>query len=188
MESVPDRRDYSLLGEPAVYPGHPVTLAYLIVLTYPNLSAAQQFGQNSSVVEEDQLLPGAGGHNACAVRLLADLDCGDPWEEVVARADEFWASCDGQRDSVQHQQRWLDGQAQADKIKPLLQASVLEWLRIVEIEYVSLGPHVIPMAPYDHNDPYGQMKFDFGTERVEEAQRVLGDQATPETVYDYLTK
>lgn len=60
--------------------------------------------------------------------------------------------------------------------------------RYVQVECVSLGPGpVIPAMPIDESDPYGRMRFGFGSDRVDEARRLLGDGATPQTVYDHLT-
>lgn len=120
--------DHAILEEAAEYPGHPVTLAYLIVQIYSSLSTAQAMGKNYLVVEEDKRLPGAGGHNTAAVCLLTDLDRGKSWEEVVTGADERWARCDDQRDGGKYRERWQKGQAQADRMKPLLREAVAEWL------------------------------------------------------------
>lgn len=177
-----DRMDFVLLGEAAVYPGHPVTLAYLIVKNYASLSAAQAKGKYFSVVEEDSRLPGAGGHNNHAVQLLTDLDAGKSWEEAVAWADDLWAWCDDQKNS--DPKRWREGQDQADKVKPLLREEITAWLFAVEIEYVDLGSQ-IPTSEYD---PYKQLKSYFGNDRVAEACRCLGEKATLETVYAYLVK
>ena len=42
--------------------------------------------------------------------------------------------------------------------------------------------------PVDSADPYGRLKFGYGTKRVEQARQRLGDSATPEAVGAYLAK
>ena len=128
----------TILGEHATYPGHPVTLAYLIVRLYPSLEAASARGHRYLAVEEDGRLPGAGGQNSQALDLLRNLNQGIEWDLAVASADRAWGCTDGQaegggsyaktEEARQHYlTRWKEGQEQADRIKPLLREAVSTW-------------------------------------------------------------
>jgi hypothetical protein len=191
-----ERIDTERLRNEAVYPGHAITLAYLIVNLYPSLEAASAPGRHFTAVEEDGRLPGAGGHQNQAVELLRQLALGRDWDTVAGRADESWARCDGQKNGGYgefaqknpdyYADRWRRGQEQADRIRPLLRAALQKW-DLVVVERVDLGVQV-PAMPVDSTDPYGRLKFGYGTERVEQARQQLGDRATPETVGAYLAK
>lgn len=190
------RADIDFLQEQVVYPGHTVSLAYLIVNLYPSLEVASAPGKQFSAVEEDWRLPGAGGHQNRAVELLKQLALGEDWDVVMSPADETWARCgdqkkDGYGEFAQkspgyYTDRWRRGQEQADRVKPLLREALKKW-DLVAVERVDLGVQ-IPEMPIDHSDPYGRLKFGFGNERVEKARQHLGDRATPRTVEDYLAK
>lgn len=168
--------EYDLFEELVVYPGHPVTLAHLIVQNYPSLEVAQAKGEHFSRIEEDERSPGAAGHNDFAVQFLTDLDNGKSWEEVVAWADDLWARCDDQKHSTQYKERWRRGQIQADAIKPILYEATRAWLFPVEIEYA------------DNCDPYKRLRVWFRDEQIAEALWHLGSEATLETVYAYLVR
>lgn len=123
-----NRIDTYVLGESAIYPGHPVTLALLITYAYPSLAVARKRGERHLLVEEDMRLPGAGGSNRSAVELLCQLSEGAAFNKAVARADEIWARMDDQAMCKTLSARYKAGQAQADKIKPRLQARLVSWL------------------------------------------------------------
>lgn len=191
-----ERVDTERLRNEVVYPGHAITLAYLIVNLYPSLEAASAPGKHFTAVEEDRRLPGAGGHQNQAVELLRQLALGRDWDAVAERADENWARCDGQKSGGYgefaqknpdyYAGRWRRGQEQADRIKPLLRAALQKW-DLVAVERVDLGTQV-PAMPVDSDDPYGRLKFGYGTDRVEQARKRIGNGATPETVENYLAK
>lgn len=132
--------DYTILGEPAEYPGHPVVNAYLITFVYPSLAVAKARGERFLAVEENGELPGAGGHNTHGLVILESLaHCftqGKPVEDVWAVADNLWRSVDGQANGGYRAdgrerllQRFKNGQAQADRIKPLLYERAKTWLK-----------------------------------------------------------
>lgn len=131
------RADYDIIGEPAVYPGHPITLAYLIVRLYSSLEAARAHGKTFSAVEEDIRLPGAGSHNSYAVGLLSNLAADYSWDAMMVQFDDLWARVDSQKDDGwgdwarerpgHYRSRWKRGQDQADRIKPLLREALKTW-------------------------------------------------------------
>ena len=118
-----DRDDYDILDEPAVYPGHPITLACLIANLYPSLDAAEVVPTDQARVHrypaalEDHRIPGAGGNVWDALELLRRLRSGHSVETVIAWADETWAYCDGQATTERLRGRWDQGQRQADHLK-----------------------------------------------------------------------
>ena len=136
---------YELLDkEWSVYPGHPVTVAYLIVKIYPNYEEA--FAGDGTVWDypnalSDNRIPGAGGNVSSAISLLRDLresnhklsakgkEC-SVWEAAMCWAAESWSTCDGQAKGgydgnsaelvKRYKDRWKLGQEQADRLEPLL--------------------------------------------------------------------
>lgn len=142
------KTDRDLLGESAVYPGHPVTVALCIVRHFPSLEVAMGRTQNDSSflgvsrpnALGDGTIPGAGGNVYLALDLLHVLAKGIVFEEAVAQADKDWAECDSQakggyawdknpEDHRDHYlKRWQEGQAQADRFKAVFQEEVGKWL------------------------------------------------------------
>lgn len=62
---------------------------------------------------------------------------------------------------------------------------------LVFVETVVLSGPVIPEPPIDHSDPYGRLKWGYGTERVDTAKATLaasGRPVNPDTVYKYLAR
>jgi hypothetical protein len=147
-------REYEILGrEHSVYPGHPVTVAYIITQLYVSFEDATevQEGHQYSNALGDNDVPGAGGNVSAALSFLHYLKTGIlSWEDAIKYADESWATCDGQKEgsSWGHREgwkpciddkpctpeeyyinRWKKGQKQADRIKPLLKQKITTWLR-----------------------------------------------------------
>lgn len=139
------RADLEHLKTAAVYPGHPVTIGYLITLLYPSYEAAVEsvYGRDDGRYISTHAccnndIPGAGGNVHSGERLLQRLRNGEDITDVYAWADEVWRGCDSQAtgghyteerypDPVERQrwkdktiQRWKDGQAQADALKEKL--------------------------------------------------------------------
>lgn len=119
--------DREHLGEFAVYPGHPVTTAYLITKRFENFEAAQKQpdvkpGEYSCPAAlSDCDIPGAGGCVYSALDLLRHLHNGTmTFEDGMQWADDVWRRVDDQLSK--YRPRWEEGQTQADKIKPLLKA------------------------------------------------------------------
>ena len=114
---------FEWLEHKAIYPGHPVTLAYMIVCRYASLKEATAKGQNYPKPLEDHRIPGGGGNIHAALDFLRLAK--DGLAPAFEWADRSWERCDGQK--VSNTRRWRDGQAQADEIKPLLAEKLREW-------------------------------------------------------------
>lgn len=139
-----ERADTDILKEWAVYPGHPITLAYLIFKIYASSEAANANTKyNWPEAVGDGRIPGAGGNVYNALYFLRILEeYGFDLERAFKVADECWAKCDsqakggyefvenddGEKEVVQTRcltqreryiNRWKDGQEQADKVKKL---------------------------------------------------------------------
>lgn len=117
---------YGLLGN-WEYPGHPITIAWAIVNRFASLAEATTIpspGMSPAALSSSDI-PGAGGNVYAALDFLGWLQRGIGWDEAVARADAMWARCDDQcrRDP----ERWMRGQEQADRYKPLLLARASWW-------------------------------------------------------------
>ncbi len=120
--------DYRLFreafGNPefAVYPGHPVTIAWVIVQAFPTFDSAfknTEFDFPAALGSPD--IPGAGGCVYGALDFLSSLRKGTCSEvEAFRRADEYWTTTDDNR--TQYPEKWQEGQKQADRIKELLRA------------------------------------------------------------------
>ena len=113
-------------SEPCVYPRHAVTIALLIIHAFPSLEAAEAKGREFPRALESNTIPGAGGNVYNALALLGHLRNGMTWREAIEIADGAWKSCDDHYGS----ERWKRGQAQADRMKPLLHDRVGAWLGI----------------------------------------------------------
>lgn len=109
------RTDFQILGGGAVYPGHPVTLAYLIVQNFEDYEAATKKGREFPGALESAEIPGAGGNVYLALKLLRELREGMEPTEAFERADASWGRVDGQKE--RYPERCRDGQQQADPLK-----------------------------------------------------------------------
>lgn len=128
------RTHHDIIGEHAVYPGHPIVLAYIITHVFETYEAAtapsidrwtgQPFGWCEAV--GSSTVPGAGGNVHAAVDLLAAVHKGKTLDEAFAQADRMWRHCDDMGEK--RPDRFYEGQAQADRIKPLLRERLSVWL------------------------------------------------------------
>jgi len=115
-------------GEIAVYPGHPLTLAYLIVNAYPSLAQATRKSDRSEFMHAlaNCGIPGAGGNVYSALRFLKAVADGElSMQQAVDRANDNWAHCDDQAQT--YIERWRQGQAQADRILDRLTKQLIHW-------------------------------------------------------------
>lgn len=132
-EEFPDNEEFHF----SIYPGHPVTVAYLITRIFPTYESAFKKSENSdySSALASCKIPGAGGNVSNAMCLLRYLKDGMSWALAMKYADDAWARCDGQakggyewgkkektpedtQKRIKHyQDRWRKGQQQADKLK-----------------------------------------------------------------------
>jgi hypothetical protein len=122
------RLEYEVFGnEGTVYPGHPTSLALLIMMTFDSFVAAstRHPQQPYPAALGSQSIPGAGGNVYSALELLAyarkhgakaALEWGDAcWRRAVG-PDNFG-------------DRYEPGQAQADAIKEKFRALATDWLQ-----------------------------------------------------------
>jgi len=121
------RQDKELLGDWSVYPGHPVTIAFLIIHKYPSLYEAlyRKNSDSDCAALKDCDIPGSGNAVYLALDLLKELKNTPSLEETIQTHSRRWVE---NRKSGDHPQAALPGQAQADKIIPLFQSMVKEWL------------------------------------------------------------
>lgn len=112
-------RTFELLdGEQAVYPGHPLTVAYVIMSVFPGPEEALAPSKHGhwSVCVGCADVPGAGdGANAGAdvCQMLAD---GKAPEDAAKFADDTWLRMVNPEGS-NHPSAWKPGQEQADKFR-----------------------------------------------------------------------
>jgi len=117
-------------GEFSVYPGHPLVIAYIIINNYPNLEAALKKSENSVYCRAltDCNIPGAGGNVHSAIDFLVNVKNDMPMMDLaIARANLWWAGCDGQLSNPNLFNRWLAGQEQADRFMERLKSKLPEW-------------------------------------------------------------
>ncbi len=117
---------YQVLGPSgAVYPGHPLTLAHLIVLSFPSLGAALHKEPDATygVALSSGAIPGAGSNVHAALDLMR-YACSLGLEAAIAWGDEYWASCTS---GANFGERTAPGQAQADILKPAFREAFYKW-------------------------------------------------------------
>lgn len=121
-------RSHGIKPEKAIYPGHPVTLAFCIVYAFPTYEAAfAKTGHNWAAAMGDSRCPGSGGCVASALDLLRSLKQKTAtFDEAMAEADRVWSVCDDQQ--TRNPLRWKEGQDQANQIKTLLKRKRPWWL------------------------------------------------------------
>jgi hypothetical protein len=109
-----DNQYHVLKGEAAVFPGHCITLAYLIMQAYPSLDAARirKDGATCPDALSNGNIPGAGGPVYSALDVLKHaFEHGV--ESAFAYGDEAW----GRETASSYRDRREPGQLQADSIK-----------------------------------------------------------------------
>ncbi len=133
------RYDRQLFEARAIYPGHPVTIAWAIVNVYDNLDEAlTQTEHGFPHALGNGSIPGAGGCVYNGLQFLVYLRDGMPSDEALAMADRMWADCDSQKaggysvhkeghDPEKYKERWRKGQEQADSFKERLVAKLATW-------------------------------------------------------------
>lgn len=116
ISTIAPRVDQRLIGEAAVYPGHPIVLGYLIARTYPSLDEARRSALG------DTRIPGAGGSVSAALEFLRYLQEGvslNTFKGLSARQWEVDAI-----DSKTHKA----GERQAERLWQTFLQHVLPWL------------------------------------------------------------
>lgn len=123
--------DLDLLdGAPAIYPGHPLTLAWFIVNVYPSLAAATQKSARSEYSEAltNASIPGAGGNVHAALDFLRRVIAEQTSiEDAIDLANTVWARCDGQSGDARLVERFRRGQEQAACIVDKLRQKLKSW-------------------------------------------------------------
>ncbi len=112
-----------LIGEWPVYPGHPVTIAYCIVSAFPTYEDAFKKidgGYPAALINCN--VPGGGSSIHRALDMLRFLRSDTVTvDAILAWADKEWYN------ETHPESNTLEGQTQADKIKPLLLAKSDWW-------------------------------------------------------------
>jgi hypothetical protein len=108
--------DRALLGEAAVYPGHPIVLGYLIARTYSSLDDAKLSAL------KDTRIPGAGGSVCDALELLQYLQDGGALSTFKKLSTRQWEV--DAVDSKVHEA----GEKQAEHLWQMFLQYVLPWL------------------------------------------------------------
>jgi hypothetical protein len=148
---------YAILDkDSSVYPGHPITVAYLITKIFPTFEEAFDSSDskwNDANALASSKIPGAGGNVSAALSFLRYLrDESLTWDKAVLWADDYWKNCDNQAKGSwrspnekgwephiddkpctpedYYKNRWRKGQDQADKIKPLLKERDFWWWKV----------------------------------------------------------
>jgi hypothetical protein len=119
------KNDQTILGEHAVYPGHPVTLALCIVNNFPNWEAAIVKKNDIEAAVGCIEIPGAGGNVYAALDILSQLRKGMPFDKAMERADYVWGQCDDHK--AMNKPRYVTGQEQADRFKDKLKEHAAWW-------------------------------------------------------------
>jgi hypothetical protein len=116
------------LGEPAVYLGHPLTLALLIINKYKDFASASNMGSQFPVALEDCDIPGAGGEVYAALDLLRSIQNGTPVEKAVDDCMAHWKlyNAGGHLDRVQ------PADIQAKVLRPKFMAAIAVWVNSTE--------------------------------------------------------
>lgn len=130
MKSVILPDDVLDFSRAAIYPGHPLVLSWIIVHAYPSFKEAARVQEPSGypAALTSPNIPGAGGNVHAALDFLRRVAEGTPIDKAIARADDFWALCDGQRDgNTRLFARWQQGQNQAARVKETLVRKLETW-------------------------------------------------------------
>jgi hypothetical protein len=112
------RDDYGTIDEPIVYPGHPVTMAVILLHVYRGrLHEAWAMSPHGPwfACENEVNVPSAGGALGDGCDLIRYVLSGEASiDDVIAWGDRMWIGAGG------HKEQEAPGQAQADRLKPKL--------------------------------------------------------------------
>lgn len=112
-------------AEHAVYPGHPVTLAWLITEEFETFEEAFHTTPHLPGISNalgSVEIPGAGGNVCAAMDLLQSLRKGKKFKDAIKRADQVWEEY-----NLGEEGKRARGQEQADRVKPLLKKNKSWW-------------------------------------------------------------
>lgn len=118
---------YDLIGEGPVHPGHPLTIALVIMSRFASLDEARLRGGShnypAALTEGD--IPGAGGEVYSALALLSDIEAGTvSVADAPAEAARRWADSG----AGGHTDRVAPGQIQANRLSDDFISKAREWL------------------------------------------------------------
>lgn len=109
----------------AVYPGHPVVVAFLIMKKYQNLAEATKTGHSFPHALEDNDIPGAGGNIYSALSLLAELKEGKPLGKTISKWCDQWISS-----KAGGLEKYVEpGDSQAKLVIPQFSELAPEWIK-----------------------------------------------------------
>lgn len=115
-------------GEPTVYPGHPLVVAFEIINVFGSPEEAfkpvESDSLNCPTAVADNRVSGGGGEVYAACELLQRARKGHPVEELIAWADMRWSS--GQAGG--HVKAVAPGLQQANKLKSVFSEKLAAWL------------------------------------------------------------
>lgn len=114
-------------GEPPVYPGHPLVIAWQIMSIYPSPEEALKHERDIAcpAAVADSRIAGGGMevHSACL--LIKHAANGITAKAIMEMADTQWASSNGGG----HAFALKAAQRQADRLKPFFAEKLAAWLR-----------------------------------------------------------
>ena len=136
-----ENNEWTLLGgEGLVYPGHPITVAFVITHVYDSYEGAVApcpSGGGSCHAVGNHDVPGAGSNVYLAVDLLKHYFV-DGWsiEKCFEWADTAWGHVDGMAETKDPRwaERYMKGLAQAARVKERLAARLREWPRTAPLK------------------------------------------------------
>lgn len=119
---------YQVFGrEGTVYPGHPVSIAYLVMRSFPDFATAatRTEGRTFPAALGSGSIPGAGSNVYAALDTLSHalkygIDAG------LAYGDDYWSGC---ASGCNYGERHAPGQQQADSIKAPFRELFATWAR-----------------------------------------------------------
>lgn len=115
-------RSYNYLGEEAIYPGHPVTIAYIIICVFPTYEEAFAKGIHCWAAIESVDIPGAGSSVYNALDMLRYLHNGIiDFDKAVEIAEHDWDCLTSDSFSL------FKGQEQANRFKEKLREKSSWW-------------------------------------------------------------
>jgi hypothetical protein len=117
----------TLLGDFAVYPGHPITVGYLIIHKFSNFEQATSFGEGGFMAAlEDGDIPGAGGNVNWAIDTLGWLKAGVDPMTVWDMAEDYWRDCC----TTAYAKYYEPGADQAQQVREDFFAKACQWLQL----------------------------------------------------------
>lgn len=119
----------SVLGEPSVYPTHPLIVALAVMERFESLEHANEPSDRtqSCKARTDEFIQGAGCAVTCGLQVLKKAcEGGDAGvREAIGIASAYWDDWEGQNDRNAPDAK--HGRAQATRIEPAFKDRVVRW-------------------------------------------------------------